>query len=300
MCREILSTCVRNTEEADRAARGGESGRKAGKGVWGMIEESKLAKSIRLDEEKKVRFYVFCLLCDAHVTCKSETDIVVRARLYVTQLTAITDPQSPVSHSPISQPPVLEVVTKAKAMVTELTSVIQETEDPIRLEELLGINDQLLTLLKNVPIKLKQTLKLQGLGLSIDNGSNTAIEVDDKLDGYPHLNGRLNGHTASIETCSETNSIETDDESTTPTTPSTPKVDKGKRRAEPEETEMVLSPKTFMIGEPDNHEEESYEDEGISPMDRYIPRKDASSVYNSSKSFELQIAYIGRGRGRGV
>jgi len=68
MCREILSTCVRNTEEADRAARGGESGRKAGKGVWDMIEDSKLAKSIRLDEEKKVRFYIFCLLCDAHVT----------------------------------------------------------------------------------------------------------------------------------------------------------------------------------------------------------------------------------------
>jgi len=163
-------------------------------------------------------------------------------------------------------------------MVAELTAVIQETDDPVRLEELLGINDQLLTLLKNVPIKLKQTLKLQGLGLSIDNGSNTVIEVDGKLDGYPHLNGGLNGHTASIETCSESNGVETDDESTTPTTPSTPRVDKGKRRAEPEEHEMVLSPKTFMIGEPDNHEEESYEDEGISPMDRYIPRKDSSSL----------------------
>ena len=161
-------------------------------------------------------------------------------------------------------------MTKAKSMVTELTLAIQETEDPIRLEELLGINDQLLTLLKNVPIKLKQTLRLQGLGITIENGSSAGIELDGKLDGYPHLNGRLNGHDASLETSSESSSVDTDDETTTPTTPTTPKVDKGKRRAEPEEPEMVLSPKTFMMGEAESHEEESYVEEVISPMNRYI------------------------------
>ena len=59
MCREILNTCVRNTEEAENAqndAPGG-NGRGIGKGVWGMIEESELAKSIRKDEEKKVRIF---------------------------------------------------------------------------------------------------------------------------------------------------------------------------------------------------------------------------------------------------
>ena len=67
MCREILNTCVRNTEEAERASKGGgvavEGGRRVTasgigmgtKGVWGMIEESELAKSIRLDQGKKVR-----------------------------------------------------------------------------------------------------------------------------------------------------------------------------------------------------------------------------------------------------
>ena len=66
MCREILNTCVRNTEEAERASKGGaaaEGGQRATasgmgtetKGVWGMIEESELAKSIRLDQRKKVR-----------------------------------------------------------------------------------------------------------------------------------------------------------------------------------------------------------------------------------------------------
>jgi hypothetical protein len=74
MCRDILNSCVRNTEEAERtsqtksghgnagrgsetSAGGGGSGRGLGKGVWNMIEESELAKSIRLDEENKVSFF---------------------------------------------------------------------------------------------------------------------------------------------------------------------------------------------------------------------------------------------------
>jgi protein phosphatase 1 regulatory subunit 37 len=71
MCRDILNSCVRNTEEAERNSqlssatfgRGGGagagtagSGRGLGKGVWNMIEESELAKSIRLNEENKVIF----------------------------------------------------------------------------------------------------------------------------------------------------------------------------------------------------------------------------------------------------
>ena len=50
MCRDILNTCVRNTEDAEKAAANGGSGdgisgKKAA--VWGMIEESELAKTIR-------------------------------------------------------------------------------------------------------------------------------------------------------------------------------------------------------------------------------------------------------------
>lgn len=71
MCRDILNSCVRNTEDAEKIVRAenggggadgdgsgtslrGGSGRGLGKGVWGMIEESELAKSIRKGEEKKV------------------------------------------------------------------------------------------------------------------------------------------------------------------------------------------------------------------------------------------------------
>ncbi len=46
MCREILNTCVRNTEEAERASKGG--GWTESDGEW-YSEESELAKSIRLD-----------------------------------------------------------------------------------------------------------------------------------------------------------------------------------------------------------------------------------------------------------
>lgn len=51
---------MRNTEEAEKISRGpehsggGGSGRGLGKGVWGMIEESELAKTIRKGEGKTV------------------------------------------------------------------------------------------------------------------------------------------------------------------------------------------------------------------------------------------------------
>jgi protein phosphatase 1 regulatory subunit 37 len=65
MCRDILNSCVRNTEEAEKHSRslesasGSGSGRGVGKGVWGMIEESELAKTIREGEGKKVGLGLF-------------------------------------------------------------------------------------------------------------------------------------------------------------------------------------------------------------------------------------------------
>jgi hypothetical protein len=74
MCREILNTCVRNTEEAEKNSKTSTpssavsetapapqivSGRGQKKGVWGLIEDSELAKSIRKDEQEKVRLRCF-------------------------------------------------------------------------------------------------------------------------------------------------------------------------------------------------------------------------------------------------
>jgi protein phosphatase 1 regulatory subunit 37 len=59
MCRDILNTCVRNTEEAERSTQSAKngvpdtaSGRGLGKGVWGMIEESELAKTMKIGTDK--------------------------------------------------------------------------------------------------------------------------------------------------------------------------------------------------------------------------------------------------------
>ncbi len=50
MCRDILDTCVRNTEEAERNnPSAASSGRGQAKGVWGMIEESELAKRLNAE-----------------------------------------------------------------------------------------------------------------------------------------------------------------------------------------------------------------------------------------------------------
>jgi protein phosphatase 1 regulatory subunit 37 len=84
ICRDILNTCVRNTEEAERAARGAggagdghghghghanghghqggappTSGKVSSKSMWGLIEESELARSIRMGDELhgKVRLH---------------------------------------------------------------------------------------------------------------------------------------------------------------------------------------------------------------------------------------------------
>ncbi|KAF9477211.1 RNI-like protein [Pholiota conissans] len=255
MCREILNTCVRNTEEAERATKANaegasvSSGRGLGKGVWGMIEESELAKSIRLGEEKK-----------------NETDVVVRAWTYVTQLSNIVAPEKGKVSNPTmaTHESLPELTAKSKAIASELALVIQETEDPSRLEELLGINDQLLSLLKKVPAGGKPNLRLQGLGLAYSSSQSSSEDGDGRLDGLPNINGRTNA----LEADSEDNSITNfDDEDVTPTTP---KIDKGKRRAEPEpeEPEMVLSPNISKMNGGSEDDGVLYLENVASPTDR--------------------------------
>ncbi|KAJ3514463.1 hypothetical protein NLJ89_g2371 [Agrocybe chaxingu] len=248
MCREILSSCVRNTEEAERASKVAE-GAVRGKSLWGMIEDSELAKSIRLDEEKKI-----------------ETDVVIRARSYLTQLNEIIDSKPPSKPSKSTN----DVVAKVKSVVSELAIVIQETEDPTRLEELLGINDQLLSLLKKVPFSTRPNLTLHGLGLSLDNSSQSSDDGDGRLDGFPGINKRPNGGAHFAVNGSDSSSAESMEEEEDLLTPTTPRVDKGKGRAEPEpEPEVVLSPKTFMPLSPEAciDEEARYEEGIASPND---------------------------------
>lgn len=82
MCREILNSCVRNTEEAEWLSKSSEgsgvlTGRGLRKSVWGMIEESELAKSIRKGEEKRVRsnIYVYTSQTNLSLICDSSKAI---------------------------------------------------------------------------------------------------------------------------------------------------------------------------------------------------------------------------------
>ena len=172
--------------------------------------------------------------------------------------------------SPLSTPKagsnaISSTVGESRVVTSELASIIQETSDAERLEELLNVNDQLLNLLKKVPGSAKPILTLQGLDVAFKNIRTSSN--DGKLDATPHINGRPGDRG---EVSSEASSVEGFDDS-----PTTPKIDKGKGKAEPEpeEPEKVLSPRIRINDSEDEDEdgvpyEEAVEVAGASPTDR--------------------------------
>ncbi|KAI1798170.1 RNI-like protein [Ganoderma leucocontextum] len=253
MCRDILESCVRNTEEADKASQGGTSGRGEAKGVWGMIEQSELAKSIRDDDKKKVdeQTETSSLLSARDPTDipspsaeQTDFDLVFQARARKTELEDLlsrtpSSSSSSASVSPIEGPDV-ELLQSTREMMRSMVSMIERTSDPARLDLLLSLNDELMTLLGRLEPK-PVGLKLQGLGIQPTNSDAAG-----------------NGHATPAPEGSSTQGLEVpsdDDE------PITPRLDKGKGRAEPEPepVESVLSP-TFLITESDE------EDTGTPPL----------------------------------
>ena len=156
------------------------------------------------------------------------------------------------------------IVGESRDLTSELAAIIQETNDAERLEELLNVNDQLLSLLKKVPGSGKPILSLQSLDVAF---KNTSPSSDGKLDGTPHINGRPSDRR---EESLEASSAEGFEDS-----PTTPKIDKGKGKAEPEpeEPEKVLSPRIRISDSEDEDEdgvpyEDALEVPGASPTDR--------------------------------
>ena len=270
MCRDILESCVRNTEEAEKASQAGSSGRGEAKGVWGMIEQSELAKSIREDDKKKVDERVDISSPPSRdpsnihspSTEQTETDFVAQIharKAEIEELLART-PSSSSSSSPVSPVagPDAELVESTREMMKALVITIERTTDPLRLESLLGLNDDLMSLLGRLEHK-PERLTLQGLGL------DTGVAAS-------------NGHATHTPEGSASSTVPepSDDEDDEPFTP---RVDKGKGRAEPEPepVESILSP-TFLISESDDEDgevpvppepEEGLEDL-VSPTDLYV------------------------------
>ncbi|KAI0826580.1 RNI-like protein [Trametes gibbosa] len=246
MCRDILESCIRNTEEAERSSLGGTvngpSGRGEAKGVWGMIEQSELAKSIRKDDKKKVDEQIDVSPSpsrdptDTPSVAQTESDVVLQARSRKSELEALLA-RSPSSSSAPSTPvlqPDSEMFRSTREIMKAIVAMIETATEPTRLEMLLSLNDELMTLLGRLEPKLTP-LKIEGLGIQLGNGEAVGSGYFSELSA----NGSAQLDTQPSD----------DDE------PITPRVDKGKGRAEPEPEpqESVLSP-TFLITESDDEE----------------------------------------------
>ena len=119
-----------------------------------------------------------------------------------------------------------DLSTRSRAALQALTSLIEATDDPLHLEEMLALNDDLTSLLARVNARRSDLKKFKGLGIDIERA---------KLSEEPVSNGQIPAGQPVLEEEDE---------------PVTPRVDKGKRRAEPEpeEPQPVLSPSVLLPG----------------------------------------------------
>ncbi|KAI0254503.1 hypothetical protein BJV78DRAFT_1121395 [Lactifluus subvellereus] len=267
MCRDILNTCIRNTEEAERNSQpssvNGTSGRGQGKGVWGMIEESKLAKTFRNDEGKRVessnpRKGLESLLIPGGA--RNEDETIVEAQRCKDQLEEVLDRSTPTPGrrpSEIKVDP--ELIGRAKALLPALAEIIQTSSDSTRVDELLGLNDTLMSLLARASPKPR--ISLQGLGIELNGLGETGA--------YGPGNGGASPDNHVVTPSGDAEEL-TDDDAL-----STPRLDKGKGKAppEPEIVEPVLSPLGFTVSDSEEEEEVEQEaapeeDDPRSPIDR--------------------------------
>ncbi|KZV91670.1 RNI-like protein [Exidia glandulosa HHB12029] len=163
LCRDILSICVRNTEKAEESVRGSgssmASGRGLGKGVWGMIEESQLARGVRRTTGESLT--------------QTDLDIVQAARDCRAELEAVLAQSSSSSSSSASP----DLIARTRAALPPLIGLIQSvggSDDPTRLDEMIELNDSLTALLaRAAPTSpaITRRSSLQG-GLRLRLGSN--------------------------------------------------------------------------------------------------------------------------------
>ncbi|KAI0300513.1 hypothetical protein B0F90DRAFT_1810386 [Multifurca ochricompacta] len=265
MCRDILNTCIRNTEEAERSAQPpsatGTSGRGQGKGVWGMIEESKLAKTFRKDEEKKVESCSprkppeSLLISEA---AQNEDETVAQAQLYKEQLQELLTHSTPTLEGYGSKKQVdSELIKRTKAFLPSLAEIIRTSSESTRLDELLYLNDALISLLARASPKPR--ISLQGLGIELNGLRDPPTGAHGANNGFLDNQIVPSGNTEGV----------TDEDVL-----STPRLDKGKGKAppEPEIVEPVLSTAGFTAADSDEEETDHTvaqgEDDVRSPTDR--------------------------------
>jgi len=220
-----------------------------------MIEESRLAKTLRKDGLKKAESLSPREPPERSPTsggAQNESEAVVQAQLCRDQLQALIAHSTPTSGSDAAETQeALELVERATTLLPGLVEVIRTRSDSGRLDELLNLNDTLVSLIAQASPKPKASL--QGLGLELNGLGNP---------GPNNGSGMVNNHVVSPR--GDSTEEPSDDDS-----PSTPRLDKGKGRAapEPEIVKPVLSPRGFAAPDSDSDENghEAEQGEGDDP-----------------------------------
>jgi hypothetical protein len=228
-----------------------------------MIEESRLARTLRKDGLKKVesrspREPPERLLISGGA--QNESEAVVQAQQCRDQLRAlIARSTRTLGTDAADTQEALELIERAKTLLPGLVEAIRTCSDTGRLDELLNLNDTLVSLVAQASPKPKASL--QGLGLELNGLGNT---------GANNGSGVINNHIVSPR--GDSTEEPSDDDS-----PSTPRLDKGKGKAPPEPkiVKPVLSPRGFTAPDSDSdeneheheHEAEPGEDDPRSPTD---------------------------------
>jgi len=222
-----------------------------------MIEESKLAKTFRKDEDKKVvsqspREPLESLLILKGAQNEDET--VARARQCKEQLERLLAHSTVASKGDESNAKAApELIERTKAVLPLLAEIIRTSSNSTRLDDLLSLNDTLTSLLPRASPKPRISLQ----GLAID------------------LNGLTVSHTGNGSGVHENHASGDREELTDDDVLSTPRLDKGKGKAppEPEAVEPVLTPPGgFTVADSDSEEIEHGvthgDDDARSPTDR--------------------------------
>jgi hypothetical protein len=224
-----------------------------------MIEESRLAKMLRKDGVKKVESRSPREPLESFLVsggAQNECEAVVRAQECRDRLQSLIARSTRTSGSDAAETQeALELIERAKTLLPGLVKVIRTCSDSSRLDEILNVNDTLVSLIAQASPKPKASL--QGLGLELNGLGNPKAN-----DG----SGVVNSHVVSPR--GDSTEEPSDDDS-----PSTPRLDKGKGKAppEPEIVRPVLSPRGFAAPDSDSdeneHEAEQGEDDPRSPTD---------------------------------
>jgi protein phosphatase 1 regulatory subunit 37 len=228
-----------------------------------MIEESKLAKTFRKDEDRKVESRSPRRLPESLLFSggsQNECDAVAQAQLCRDQLQELIARSTLSDKSASETQADLELVERAKALLPALAEVIGTCSDTARLDELLGLNDTLISLVVHASPKPRD--KIRGLGIEVNGPVSPLTDVHGADNGSSFRDDHV------VTPRGDTKEV-TDDDSL-----STPRLDKGKGKApqEPEIVEPVLSPRGFAVADSDEEEteheaEHEGEDDLRSPTD---------------------------------